>query len=240
MKLGSKTSSASRVKTSLQQSVNPNHEFQEPDQEIFTIPTLVNGVTRKTPLTANPDNYCLSINEMKNHIDNLRTSIKYLNMSDSSSNSVHKVILNGDGHIKGFVKSVQSVLNSDSMIETVKQLSFNNILVVSSGTNDYELNNFNSTFRNIKNYLFSITNTNIVLFSVLFRYDLHNSGSVNRRILTINKKLNKLTKTSPFVSFIYCNNNRNLFTQHGLHRNKLGDNLLVTLIANHILTINVH
>ena len=218
----------------------------------------MNGVTRKTPLTANPDNYCLSIDGMKNHIDSLRTSIKYLNMSDNSSNSVHKAILNGDSHIKGFAKSVQSVLNSDyklfsvvkpgsttnmlsdSVIETVKQLSFNNILVISSGTNDYELNNFNSTFRNIKNYLFSITNTNIVLFSVPLRYDLHNSASVNRRILKINKKLNKLTKTSPFVSFIYCNNNRNLFTQHGLHRNKLGDNLMITLIANHILTINVN
>ena len=89
--------------------------------------------------------------------------------------------------MKGFSKSIQSLLCSDfklfsvvkqgsttntlseSMVETIKQLIHNDILVVSCGTNDCELNNFKFTFRNIKNFLSNRTNTNIVLLSIPFR-----------------------------------------------------------------------
>ena len=63
-------------------------------------------------------------------------------------------MLNGDSHIKGFAKSLQSALPreyelisdvkpgtrskmlSESVTETVKQLSKDDVLVISSGTND--------------------------------------------------------------------------------------------------------
>ena len=157
--------------------------------------------------------------------------------------------------MKGFSKSIQSLLCSDfklfsvvkpgsttntlseSMVETINQLTHNDILVVSCGTNDCELNNFKFTFRNIKNFLSNRTNTNIVLLSIPFRYDIHNCTSVNHNIKKINKKLNILTKTSPSLSFIDLNNDGKLFTRHGLHQNKLGKNLLSTQIANHVLSI---
>ncbi len=83
----------------------------------------------------------------------------------------------------------------------------------------------------------SITNTNIILLSIPFRFDLRNSASVNMNILKINKKLSELTKTSPYLNFVEFSNDRNLFTQHGLHRNRLGKDLMTMQIANHILTI---
>ena len=89
-------------------------------------------------------------------------------MSDNLSSSAHKVVLSGDSYIKGFTTAIQSVPKSDykllsvmkpgsstnmlrvSMMETVNHLTYNDVLVISSGTNDYEMDNFNSTFRNIK------------------------------------------------------------------------------------------
>ena len=91
-------------------------------------------------------------------------------MSDNLSSRAHKVVSSGDSYIKGFATAtaIQSVLKSDykllsvvkpvsstnmlsvSMMETVNQLTYNDVLVISSGTNDYEMDNFNSTFRNIK------------------------------------------------------------------------------------------
>ncbi len=53
----------------------------------------------------------------------------------------------------------------------------------------------------------------------------------------MNKKLSKLTKTSPYLNFVEFSNDRNLFTWHGLHRNRLGKDLMTMQIANHILTI---
>ena len=89
-------------------------------------------------------------------------------MSDNLSSRAHKVVLSADSYIKGFTTAIQSVLKSDykllsvmkpgsstnmlsvSMMETVNQLTYNDVLVISSGTNDYEMDNFNSTSRNIK------------------------------------------------------------------------------------------
>jgi len=88
-------------------------------------------------------------------------------MCTNSSNITHKIVLSGDSHIKGFAAALQSVLNSEyelfsvvkpgsnsnmlseSITETVKQLSKDDVLLISSGTNDYELDNFKLTFRNI-------------------------------------------------------------------------------------------
>ncbi len=78
------------------------------------------------------------------------------------------MVLIGDSYIKGFTTAIQSVPKSDykllsvmkqgsstnmlsvSMMETVNQLTYNDVLVINGGTNDYEMDNFNSTSRNIK------------------------------------------------------------------------------------------
>ena len=76
-----------------------------------------------------------------------------------------------------------------------------------------------------------------MVLSIPFRYDLQNSTIVNSKVLKINKKLSKLANISPNIRFLDCNNDSNLFTRHGLHRNKLGKKLIIAQIANHILSI---
>ena len=55
-----------------------------------------------------------------------------------------------------------------------------------------------------------------------FQYDLPNSICVKKNISILNRKLRKLVKVFPHARSLEMDNNRNLFTNHGLHLNKLG------------------
>jgi hypothetical protein len=94
--------------------------------------------------------------------------------------------------------------------------------VICSGSNDYELNELSSTFQNHTNFIQTNNHTNIIPINVPFRYDLPNSTSVNSSISILNRKLKKLVKVFSQISFLETDNNRNLFTSHGLHFNKSG------------------
>jgi hypothetical protein len=78
--------------------------------------------------------------------------------------------------------------------------------------------------------------TNIVLMNVPFRYDLPNSFAVNEKISILNKKLQKLSKVSFHTSFLGIMNNRERFTNHGLHHNKLGKKLVNLHLASLLIT----
>jgi len=124
-----------------------------------------------------------------------------------------------------------------SASEIIRSLSHDDLVVVCSGTNDYELNDFSLTFRNIKHYITTNNHTIIVLMKVPFRYDLTNSLSVNENISVLNRRLQKLTKAFPHSTFLGTLDNRNLFTTHGLHRSKLGKKLVNFQLAHLFLTI---
>ena len=55
---------------------------------------------------------------------------------------------------------------------------------------------------------------------------------VNSSISILDRKLKKLVKVFPYTSFLETDNNRNLFTDHGLHLNKLGKQLVNYKIAS--------
>jgi hypothetical protein len=166
-----------------------------------------------------------------------------------------KIVLSGDSHIKGFATELQTVMTSEykllnvvkpgsnsnmlseSITETVKELSNDDVLIICCGTNDYESDNFKSTFQNIREYSSSLMHTNILVLGVPFRYDLPNSTMVNSEICKINKKLSKLANTASNIGFLDSDNDSKLFTKHGLHRNKYGKQLIVTQIADFILSI---
>ena len=72
--------------------------------------------------------------------------------------------------------------------------------------------------------------------NIPLRYDIPNSPYVNKIISMLNRKLHKLVKVNPHTSFLETFNDRNLFTNHGLHRNKLGKNLVKLQLASFLLT----
>ena len=110
------------------------------------------------------------------------------------------------------------------------------MIVICSGTNDYDQNDFSRTLLNIKDYVMCNNHTNIVVMNIPFRYDVSNYFTVNEKIPLLNKNLQKITKDYLHTSFLGTINNRELFTNHGLHRNKLGKKLVTLLLASLLLT----
>jgi hypothetical protein len=89
-------------------------------------------------------------------------------------------------------------------------------------------------FNGIMQFIQSNKHTNIAVMNMPFRYDLPNTAFVNSCIANLNKKIKKLIKAFPHANMIEIDNNRKLFTNHGLHRNKLGKRLATYLIASFI------
>jgi len=160
----------------------------------------------------------------------------------------HKVVLIGDSNTRGYVHKLESLLNNNyelySIIkpgattnelketakEEVSRLSSNDVILVSYGINDYEIN-FSQSLQNIIDFIQRNNETNIILMNLPYRYDLPNSITVNRIITSLNRKLKKTLKAFPHTYFMETDNNRTLFTNHGLHMNKLGKQLVTCHIA---------
>jgi lysophospholipase L1-like esterase len=58
--------------------------------------------------------------------------------------------------------------------EEIGRLSFEDLILISYGTNDYELNNFSLTLHNIIDFIQRNNHTNILLMNLPYRYDLPN------------------------------------------------------------------
>ncbi len=152
------------------------------------------------------------IDPIKDCIDDLRDTINEYKRNVHLNVDMHRVVVIGDSHIKGFENLLRSMFNreyrlfslvqpgsnsnilKESVKQTVKQLSMKDFLVISSGTNDFDTDNFASTFRNIRNCLKSVTNANILLLNISYRFDLPNHSVINKRIFMLNKKLQKISK----------------------------------------------
>ena len=125
---------------------------------------------------------------------------------------------------------------SASIQETVNKLTQDDMIVLGSGTNDNDndQDHYKSTFVNIKEYLFSLSHTNVLVLGIPFRYDLQNSREVNSIITKINTKISKLVHLLTNARFLPSNNDGKLFTKQGLHRNKFRKQLLLTQLARNI------
>jgi hypothetical protein len=60
---------------------------------------------------------------------------------------------------------------------------------------------------------------------------LPNSSSANKIISVLNRKFKKLVKAFTHTNFLETLSNRRLFTNHDLHQNKLGKNLVNLQLA---------
>jgi hypothetical protein len=98
----------------------------------------------------------------------------------------HRVILIGDSNIKGYACNIQSLLSDNYILysivkpgsttselkesakEQVSQPSHDDVIIICSGTNDYELNKFSVTVLNIMNFVKKNDHTNIILLNVPF------------------------------------------------------------------------
>jgi hypothetical protein len=109
--------------------------------------------------------------------------------------------------------------------EKTDRLSSKGVILISYDTNDYEVNDFSLTRHNIIDFIQRNNQTNI-LMNLPYRYDLPNLVAINKKITTLNRKLKKSINAFPHTYFTETNNTRALFTNHGLHMNKMGKHLV--------------
>ena len=120
--------------------------------------------------------------------------------------------------------------------EGMAEYCCNDLLIISSGTNDLEQNGFKDTIQNIRSFITNNCHSNILLMNIPYRFDLPNSHEIS----AINSKLKKLVTALHHVRQICSNNDRKLFTNHSLQRNKLGKMLVSLQLAEHIVTRSGH
>jgi hypothetical protein len=150
-----------------------------------------------------------------NLIKKLRQTINVYNKEKSSFSKKQRIILIGDSNIKEYVFNLKPLLSSNYELYSVvkpgsttselkktakkeiNQLSHDDLIVICSGTNDYELNELSLTLRNVTDFIKNNNRTNIIPMNGPFRYDLPYSISVNMNISGLNGKLQKLVKVFP-------------------------------------------
>jgi len=115
--------------------------------------------------------------------------------------------------------------SSNQLLETASQgimkRNLDDMLIICSGTNDIATNRTTMSFQNISNMVTKNNHTNIILVNIPYRYDTANTNTVNDSIVKFNRWLEKLVKVSPHGSFLKTEQNRKLYTRHGLHYNRL-------------------
>jgi len=221
------------------------HEEHKTPQHI---PTIVNGevietISSKVELP-NPSNKVSKRNLMSNLITELANK-----RNSFSSNKKHKIICIGDNHVRGFANMIKNLVSnnfefysvlkpgssSNQLLETASQeimkLNLDDILIICSGTNDLATNRTTLAFQNISNMVTKNNHTNIILENIPYRYDTADTNTVKDSIEKFNRRLEKLVKVSPHASFPKTEQNRKLYTRHGLRYNRLGKRYLLHQIA---------
>jgi hypothetical protein len=112
----------------------------------------------------------------------------------------------------------------------------NDFLIICSGTNDINRNSSKNAVKNITNFIMNVNHTNIIIINVPYRYDVLNHPHINSSIKSFNSKLLKLANRFSHVGITEIENNRLLFTKHGLHLNKFGKELLSNQLGLSILS----
>jgi hypothetical protein len=125
---------------------------------------------------------------------------------------------------------------NEIMKKEVGNLTINDFLVISSGSNDISSSDPSVAFRNIVNYIENVKHTNVILVCAPFRYDTTNHSCLNNSIQLFNSKVSKLAKMFGQVRIKEMTNDRLLYTRQGSHLNGLGKEILSNQLVSHIFS----
>jgi hypothetical protein len=170
----------------------------------------------------------------------------------------HKVEILGDSHLTECANNLNQFLNScftitslvkpgapinelvSSQSEVLKLLKKSDVIVIGGGANN--MNNSddseNEVILKITDFVQKYKNTNIIVIEVPHRFDLSKDSGTNIAIRETNAKLRDLSNSFSHVFFAEIKLNRDFFTKHGLHLNKMGKTNLAKSIANLIYQID--
>jgi hypothetical protein len=121
-----------------------------------------------------------------------------------------------------------------------RHLTKKDVIVVQGGSNEVYRNNSKSAISQFVKFCEDLNSVNIIKLDIFHRYNLIETSCVNKEIQVFNKKLKKATKAYKHVTSIEVNNNREAFTRHGMHLNKVGKRQTARQIAREIRQLAVY
>jgi hypothetical protein len=144
--------------------------------------------------------------------------------------------LNDQFQVSGFIKpgvGTKTILKQ--ITNEIDNLSSNDFIILSCGSNDVGSNQLSEVFNDIVGFIKRVTHTRVMLLTVPIRYDLESANNgINSEITKFNKKLCKLSKLFSHLSVCEIDVNRNYYTKYGSHLNGLGKKM-VTLTLTHLI-----
>jgi len=204
------------------------------------IDTIINGATSSS---RHPPSSIL--NADVHHNNKTRVNNPLITQKAKNSNKgIKKVILIGDSHARNCSFSLQDNLNSDyqvmsvvkpgaKMCELVKTMSEElkspkdgDLVILWGGTNDIGKNNTKEALNLLLEFVTKQKDLNILIVNSPHRHDLVPTSCVNLEVEKFNRKLNKIMKLHPNVLALKLSLERSHFTNHGLHLNFKGKNLV--------------
>jgi hypothetical protein len=87
-----------------------------------------------------------------------------------------KVFLNNQFEVLGYVKpEASSKFVMESVKSDIGKLTMDDFLIMCSGSNDVNRNDLSKVFHDVTSFVRSVNQTNVILISIPYRYDLMNS-----------------------------------------------------------------
>jgi hypothetical protein len=161
----------------------------------------------------------------------------------------HKVLIIGDSHARGCAVEVTPNLDENFEVtdlvmpasrlksitnaakKEIATLTRDNVIVVWGGTNDTSKN---ESSKGLSSFVKNRGHTNVIM-NASHRHDLDTRACINREVKVFNRKL--LKKMYDYANVIETNLSRAHFTQHRLHMNRLGKELISETISENIKSI---
>jgi len=170
---------------------------------------------------------------------------------DAAFKNDQKILIIGDSHTRLWTQNVKSHIKEnfhvqglvkpgagvDVLVTTanseITRLTKNDVVIICGGANDVAKNNAKMALNHIGNFVKSNNHTNIIVTNLPHRFDLIQHSCVNSEISSFNRKLMKSLKPFNHVSILEMCSERKFFTNHGIHLNGLGKEVMAKKIVSH-------
>jgi hypothetical protein len=167
----------------------------------------------------------------------------------------NRVLFLGDSHARGMANELQHKLGksfdvlgivkpgsnmkelTNTLNSTVSALSKNDVCIIWGGSCDIAKNESEYGLRQIKDLVNKLNFTNLVVINAPFRHDLQKNSCVNSAVKYFNRRLSKYSKAFENLQSLEVVNCRELYTNHGLHLNWRGKEVMTGKIVNAIKDI---
>jgi lysophospholipase L1-like esterase len=130
------------------------------------------------------------------------------------------------------MKEITNTLNS-----SINSLIKKDVCIIWGGSRDVAKNESENGLQYLKDFATRQNITNLVVINAPHRHDLQESSCVNSAVKMFNRKLMKYSKAFDNFHMLEVENCRELYTNHGMHLNRKGKEVMVGKIEKVIRDI---